>query len=367
MEQKITFGSWEAVCLLITMISTKAVLNFPRVMAENGGTAGWLLVIYISLLAFAAFFVITRLYSKFEGKDLLDIGESIGGKPVKIVVGIVIIVFLIILSSLILRTFSEEMKIMGLTQSPISFVMLFFAVGMIISVYYGIESIVRFQAILVPISVISFTLFIIALFPSAHITNFYPILGNGVYDIFVEGSLRVSSYAELIFLFLIPPFIKTGENFRKVGYAALGICTLVLLSLTAVFLGAYPYPAAIDGFLPAYQLARMVDFDRFFQRVESILVVTWATIGFMYLSTAFFFIVYVFRKTFDLKYQRPLIWPFIILIFNISLLPASLIETIELDTRYFRNWAWTVTFGFTILILLIGKFVRRNEKTGKKV
>lgn len=367
MEGKITFGRWEAVCLLITMISTKAILNFPRVMAENGGTAAWLLATYISVLAFVGFFIISKLYKKFEGKDLLDIGESIGGKPVKILVGLVIIGFIAILMALILRTFSEEMKTMGLTKSPISFVTLFFMIGIIIGTYYGIEAIVRFQAILVPISIISFTLFIIILLPSSDVANILPILGTGANDIFLKASFRVSAYAELLFLFLIPPFIKTSENFRKAGFSAIAICSLIFVALTFVFTSIYPYPAAIDGFLPAYQLGRIIQFGRFFQRAESVLVVTWATIGFMYLSTAFYFLIYVFKKTFDIKYQRPLILPFAVLIFNISLLPASLVSTIEFETRYFRKWAWTIAFIFPVLLIFIAKVVRGKENKGKKV
>jgi len=63
---------------------------------------------------------------------------------------------------------------------------------------------------MVPISVISFTLFIIALAPSMNIDNVKPILGLGPYNIFVKGAVRIGDFAELIFLFLLPPFIKNG-------------------------------------------------------------------------------------------------------------------------------------------------------------
>jgi len=41
-----TFGSHEAICLMITMISTKAILSFPNIMAKIGGSAAWI-VAYI--------------------------------------------------------------------------------------------------------------------------------------------------------------------------------------------------------------------------------------------------------------------------------------------------------------------------------
>jgi len=67
-----TFGSHEAICLMITMISTKA----------------WIVAIYISILAIIVFYIISCENAFY------------------------------------LRSFSEEMKTMSFTMSPIGFIML---------------------------------------------------------------------------------------------------------------------------------------------------------------------------------------------------------------------------------------------------
>ncbi|NJD02017.1 MAG: spore gernimation protein, partial [Ruminiclostridium sp.] len=94
MEKKINIGKWEAVTILINMINTKILLNFPRKMAEEAGNAGWLLAIYICILAFAGIYIVAKLYRNFEGKDLLDIGEHIGGSIGRIAVGSIFVTFL---------------------------------------------------------------------------------------------------------------------------------------------------------------------------------------------------------------------------------------------------------------------------------
>jgi len=78
-----TFGSHEAICLMITMISTKAILSFPNIMAKIGGSAAWIVAIYISILAIIVFYITSKLYSNFEGKDIIDIGEILGGKSLE--------------------------------------------------------------------------------------------------------------------------------------------------------------------------------------------------------------------------------------------------------------------------------------------
>ncbi|ODM25489.1 spore gernimation protein [Clostridium sp. Bc-iso-3] len=365
MNNNITFGSHEAICLLITMISTKAILNFPSTMAKIGGPAAWFVAIYVSVLAIIAFYIISKLYSKFEGKDIIDIGEILGGKTLKILLGILIIIFLTALLSFYLRNFSEEMKTMGFAMSPIGFIMLFFVLGMVISAYHGIEPLIRFQSILVPITVISFTLFVIALIPSMSIDSIMPILGTGPYNIFVKGALRISDFAEIIFLFLLPPFIKKRDVFNKVGFTGLTICSMVLVSLTFSFVSVYPYPVSTDDLLPAYELARIIKFGRFFERAESILVITWATIGFMYLSTVFYFLLHVFGKTFDLYYYKPLILPFALVVMSISLIPPRSMNSILLEAETFRNLAWLIAFVLPVLLLIIARAAvsRKKRKT----
>ncbi|TYQ18291.1 UNVERIFIED_CONTAM: spore germination protein (amino acid permease) [Acetivibrio alkalicellulosi] len=365
MDNKIIFGRWEATSLMITMISTKAILDFPRLMLEDAASAGWLLSLYVSILALIGFILINKLYKGFSGKDILDISEIVGCAPVKILVGTILLVFLILLTSFSLRLFGELIKAMGFVVTPISFIFLFLFTGILFGAYMGIEALVRFMSIIVPITILSFGIFILAILPKTDINNIFPLLGIGPYDVFVKGSLRLSSYTELIFLFLLIPFIKTHENFKKTGFWAIGICSIVFISITIAFTNLYPYPAAIEEFFPAYQMARIIDYGRFFKRLESVLIITWATIAFMYLSTAFYFILYVFKKTFNLKYYRPLLFPFGILIFVISLLPESLLQTVEFEKMYLRNWGWTVGFALVIILLIIANILKSNKKKAK--
>lgn len=361
-NRKITFGRWEAVSLLITMISAKAVLNFPRTVIEEGGTAGWLTVIFISVTALVCFVIIAKLYASFNRKDLIDIGEDLGGSAGRIIIGIIVVFFLINLMSTVFREFGEQMKIIAFKNSPISFVLLFFVAGVIAASFMGIEAIVRIQSILVPIVVVSYITYIIMLSPYMDISKITPILGNGVQAIFGKGFFRLSEYGELIFLFLLVPFIKTQKNFRAIGYTAIGLNAFFFLSITLTYLLIYSYPIAIENTIPVYQLGLVINYSRFFQRIEALFVTTWAFVGLMYLSTGFYFLIYIFKKTFKLEYTRPLIFPFAVLVFTLSLLPQNLVVTIDQEVDVFRNWAWIITFAMTILLLLAAKILKKGGK-----
>ena len=223
MRNKISFGRWEAATLLINLICTKIFLFFNRMTVEDAGNAGWIMTIYICLLALIMLVFLTKLLKRFEGRDILDIAEIAGGRPLKILSGLIITGVLLFLTVNVLREFSEEMKVVSLPSSPLSYIMLFFICGIIAGSFLGIESIVRYNAIIVPIIAFGYILILLGVTPKIDISNIYPILGYGADDIFLKGFLRVSVFGELLILFLLPPFLGNRKNLKEAGYSAIGI------------------------------------------------------------------------------------------------------------------------------------------------
>ncbi|NSW92668.1 MAG: GerAB/ArcD/ProY family transporter [Firmicutes bacterium] len=359
MSNKVVFGNWEAISLIMLVICNQVFLNMPRIVAEVAGTGGGILIIYVAILAFIALWLIIKLYKNYEGMDLIDLGEYIAGRAGKIFVGTVLSVYLIFVISIILREFTENMKIISLQVSPISFVSLFFIVGMAVAAYLGLEAIVRYNSIAVPIILISYILILLGVTNYFNFTRLAPFLGFGPYELFVAGIPKVSLFSEIIVLFFIFPYLKSYKIFKKAGYTGFAISALILIISIFSYLLIYAYPISIENFLPVYQLSRLFSYGRFFERIESIFLIVWATTALLYLSSSTFFAVFFIKKAYDLEYYRPLIIPVIIIIFNLSLLPPNLMTAIKLEVTYFRSFAWIFTFALPLVLLLISSFIKK--------
>lgn len=362
MNNKIVFGSFETISALTILINTQLLLNFPRIMMEAVGTAGWILVLYITIITFIIFAFITRLYAKFEGMDLIDIGEHVAGTYGRIITGLISILLPASVSFITLRQFAESVKIISLPLSPINFVTVFFIVCMIAGAYSGIESIVRLCAVVQPIA-LSASLIIFAAstqyFDASRIT---PLLGNGIYEIFAAGLTKISAYSGMFALFFIAPFIKSVKNFKAIGYTTIILSFVFMLMSVLAFSLTFQYPTGTESVLPLFKLSRLISYGRFFQRVEAIFILTWSLVAMLYLSITLFLTVHIFKKTFRLKYYRPLIMPFAVIIFTLSLMPLNLIETIEMEARYLRTYSWIVVFLFPVLLLFIANIVKTKRR-----
>ena len=196
-------------------------------------------------------------------------------------------------------------------------------------------------------------------------TNLLPIFGTGPNNIFGKGFFKVSVFGELFILFLLPPFLKNYKNVRSTGYVTIAVSAVLLTAGSLFYILTFQYPFNTEPFLPIYQMARLINLGRFFERIESIFVFIWAMAAFLYLSATFYLLVYVFSKAAGLKYLRPLILPFAVLVFSATFIPQNLVTVIKSQTVFYSSIAWLMTFVFSGLILAIAFIKERRKERGK--
>ncbi|NLC20219.1 MAG: endospore germination permease [Clostridiales bacterium] len=364
MKQKIKIGNYEACCLLLNMICYKIILSFPRVVAEYGGTAGWLLTMFSSVIGILLFYVISGLYKQFAGNDILDIAEIAFGIIGKIIVALFFLVLFLTFVPVFLREFAEDIKIISLTNTPISIITLIFCIGMVVGSYLGIETLVRIHALTVPFIAGAFVLILLLTTSRFDISNLAPWLGLGADVIIKEGISNLSMYSEFIVLLFIVPLFHKKSDFINVGRYSLMISGFFLVLSSLCYMLVFQYPASTEYFLPMYQMARIIRLGRFFTRIESAFIVIWASSAFLFLSCGLYFITFLFQKAFNLNYYKPLIFPFTVMVFTLSMVPENLYSALLIEMEYYRRYSWILTFLLPILLLLAAN-IRTRIKAKK--
>lgn len=365
MKNIISVGKWNAVCLIINMLCTQIFLSYPRQLTTIGGTAGWLISIYIFILALIGFWIISALFKKFPYKDIVDIGYEIGGKFGQVLVGLGFSLTGIFMISIVFREFAENLKNIAFTTSPLSYLMTLLLIVMSVGAFAGLETILRINGIAVPIIATVYLIIIAAVTPYAKPDNFLPILGNGTGAIFGEGFLKISIYVGLVVLFFLPPYLGYSENFKSVGYKALYFSGFFLSISVFLFISVIPYPVSIESSVPIYDLSKLIHLGRFFERIEPLFLIIWVFAVILYMSSGLYFSVHSFVKALNLPYYKPLIAAFSILVFNIAFLPPNVVATTELDKFYARTLGFIPLFGVPILMLIIA-WLRKKKASGRK-
>lgn len=366
-QNKLKVTKSQSIFFLVNILSFQIYISFPRYIAEIAKTAGWLFIVYIAFIVLIWLLIVFKLYKGFEGLDILDISEYAGGTTLKIITGMVIGTGLMFLLTLNLRQFVEDIKVTLLNFSPLSFILATFILAIILTSFIGIESLFRVQAFFVPILALAFFVLVFSSYSFFNLDNLLPILGSGLNDIFVKNISKTSIFSCIILLFLLPPFLSNKKDFKSIGYISVIISSMFMIISNVIYIAVIAYPVALEHFIPFYEIALLISIGRFFQKIESVFVFSWAIALMLYSSSLFYFIILVFRKTFNLRYHTPLIIPFGLILFSSCFLPESLLSSISLDVNICKNYGWIPSFGLILLILIIAKFSKKSKLRRRQV
>ena len=196
-------GNFEAVCLLTVLFINHIVLNLPQMILDNSGTASVLNVVYIIALALIFVVVILKLLKNFLGLDIIDISEYLGGKFLKVLVGILCIIYLIMEAAFLTRMFSKNLLLVYFQNYPVTFIIFLFLFVAVVANIFGRKSIIKSNTIIVPIALLSIFITSIFVIDLLKFERSLPIFGNGASQIFLSGASNLFAFNGLFFLFFI--------------------------------------------------------------------------------------------------------------------------------------------------------------------
>lgn len=201
--------------------------------------------VYISILSLLFCLLICKLYKPFKNSDLLGISEFLGGKFLKTIVGTLYISFFLLITSTLVRYFAELLKLIYFDNTSIMFILILLIVPPIIINRIGIRAISRTNLIFLPAVLISLLVLIFSLFHKYNFNNIFPILGYGAKETFLYGTLNISIFSSIGYLYFLPPLLKDLKDFKKVSIISIGISSLLLI-LTATSL-LLLFPSMLDA------------------------------------------------------------------------------------------------------------------------
>ena len=114
--------------------------------------------------------------------------------------------------------------------------------------------------------------------------------------------------------------------------------------------------------MPLYTAATYIEFGPFFQRLESIFLLTWI-IGFCcYLSIVQNFAIHIFKKITNIKNTKIMVYPFGGIMLGISLLPRNYAISKFYEKNIFPFLVITIVFILSITILFFANIKKKNKK-----
>lgn len=359
----IKLSNFEAIAIIVTITITHSILTLPKSIMAPVNSAALLNIIYVSILAFIFTIVILKLLNKFPGLDIIDISELLGGKLLKRIVGFIFLAYILFVSSMLLRTFAHCLKIVYYPMTDLIFILAIFAVSIPISCTLGSETVFKSNLIIIPIVLLSIIFLFIANTKYFNFQNMFPILGNGLNATFGKGASNVFAFGGITVLFLLPPILKDKKQFKKVSIISTLLSSIYFILTVATILFMFSSVSFTNELMPLYSAVRYIEFGTFFQRLDSVFLLTWILAFFCYLGIAYRFCTNIYKKITNIKSDKLISYPFTLLILALSLLPKSESITNFLEGTVYRYVFIIFSVGLALCLLFLANLKKKSEVT----
>lgn len=355
----------EVIAFIVIISINRLSINIPQTILLSCGSSSILNVIYISLIAILFSYILIKLFKRFPNSDILDVSEFLGGKFLKNVIGIVILVYTLIVEAVFLRDFTDVIHVLYYTDTPIFFLILFFIVVTIIANLFGKKSIAKTNLILCIIMIIGLLVSFLSVLPNLTVQRAFPILGYGAYQTFFTGLSNIFAFNGLLVLFFIPSFCKEKGDFSKATMIGVIISAILVILATTCILLAFSFTATLEKISPLYTILSNNEFGKYLQHPESLFVFTWIMSFMTYLNMVCMVLVQICKKLTNVKNGQPFIFVITLVIFIISLIPQSTMAVRDFGTNISLYFAIPLVFVFLPVVLILANIKHKKLNKSK--
>lgn len=350
----------EASFLIIIVTITHLVLNMPDNLIESTGSSAILNCVYVTVLALIFFAILNKLLSPFDNKNILYVAEFVGGKILSRLLGFLYVFHFTFTAGILLRNFSEVLKIIYFPQAPTWTTLSAFIIVALIVNKFGSKNVVKANAILMVPILSTILVTALSLFGKFEVNRIFPVVGYGFFETFVKGSSNIYAFSGILYLLLIRPNLKRSEDFSKVGYISLVICGVYLISVVGALLLLFPYIPSGNQTLSVYLATRIVNYGKFMQRVDAVYMFVWIFVFLSYLSVIIMFIRQIGKSILSSRLSNYYTYIIGLFVFLVAIFPSNTVQLRFMETTLYKYASIGVIFISSVIILGLGYIKKRK-------
>lgn len=319
MEGKNTIYTRQFIWLLFILFTSFAVVATPGLLISIAERDCWLSVIFAWTLDVIFGTVYAYMGVRFNGQNMVQHSITLWGKYLGKMPGAFLMMFFLSFCCLLQRSLAIVINKMLLPRTSYQIIIY---ISLAVAAYCakkGIKVLGRVCEILGPLfftSLIILTLFVV---PKVKIGNMKPQFFSGFFPVFT-GTLFILCYLGIcIMMTMYIPLNDKPENgfFAKAVASSLG--AFIILIFVVSIIGIFGINQGKQMFYPGFELARVIEFQSFFERVESIWIVITITASIISASTLIWACSVGIAQIINIKNNNSLINSIALLVVTLSL------------------------------------------------
>lgn len=360
MEKEIISQKQAILIMSLFIIGSTAILGSGSQAKQDV----WIAIIIAMVMASLIIPVYGRISKLFPGKDIYEILENVFGKVLGKIISLIFLSYAFRLSALILRDFSEFVRIISLPETPICIIAFPAVILVIWEVRGGIEILGRFLGIFFPIYIIMIVITTLLSIPLFELDNLKPVLYDDL-NLVLSSSFNVLTFpfAETVMFLCLMGNIRKNSNVYKVYYFSLliGGIILILIAVRSVLVLGIP-SKSIQNFA-SYTATRLIKIGTFLQRIEATVAIAFMISGYAKATVCMYTVTKGLSYLFNIKDYHKLAGPVGIIIAMYSIIIHSdFTELVEWTEKIYPYYAIPFQIIIPMIVWITAEIKTRASK-----
>ncbi|MEQ6377766.1 GerAB/ArcD/ProY family transporter [Bacillaceae bacterium S4-13-56] len=345
----------EIYALILLVVGSHLADTTPTILAQSGKNAFWQMPVVAFVVMLPSLLVLLYLLKKYKDKNLVTLIKTILGKYVGgfVVILLCLLVFAELFSYS--RTTIDELSKMYFPNSPIIVMYGILIFICIVGARKGFENIANTAWIVVPYIKISVFLLAILIMQEAIWNRIFPIWGDGLWVLVVEGAKKGSLFADVFLVVVAYNQMKSRKSF--VGATVFGSFT-ALIEVTFFFLVysvVFDYKSIDNVSSPFHEMTRYVSFGTFVTNLETFFMFFWLFTMMIRYVFLLYIVAWIFGELFKIKDFEPLLISIGFLAVVVGIVPHDSIENTLIVRDYIMNGMTLFYFILPFLLWSVSK------------
>lgn len=369
MEYPKEISTLEASSIIISTVIGVGVLPLPLFAVQAGNTAAPLITLMAIGFSLIGIIVISLLGMRYPEQTIITYSQNIIGKWLGRIFGLLVIIFLAILTSLTSREFGEVVITAVLKETPLEVTVLVMLILAAFSTRHDMITFSYIQLFYLPVILGPALLIVILSLKNAKILYLLPVWGNEPNMIMMmSGTLTIAALFQGAFVMtLVIPSMRNPKKAMKAGIWGIlisgGTYLLIVIATLAVF-----GPGEISQLLwPTLELARTTSLPgNILQRLDIVFLAIWVVSVFTTLLSSYKLTIHAISQFFGLRDHKMFSFFILPFVFIIAMIPQNILHMYGI-IRVVGQIGLILTIGYPMLLLMLDSFKRKRRNAHEQI
>lgn len=249
-------------------------------------------VLIMGILGLISLFFFFKLANYEEELSIVDKNIKLYGKCLGMIINIILVLLFFLLGAMYLYNISDFVSSQYLYKTPGKVISILLSLVCFINVSKGFGTITKSSLLLFYGSIPLFFISAFSLASSVDISNFYPILKDGIKNPLMEGIILFINNILPMYLFLIIPrgMIIDKKHYQRNIILAYLFSMLIMFLTIFITLGVFGIYLASLFQYPEYMVLKNITLFTSIERIENFLSMQWVIYSFVAISMIIYYI-----------------------------------------------------------------------------